>query len=252
MALQNKEPTHTRERDVRLNTTTPLAHRAGPSLGIAAAVYVVLHLASIVLVSNFNPSLRPSFPAPDAAASTIVAFFQGHPDLVRTATFFQFGAGIALGIFAVGGALRLRGLGASAGWVNIALLSGLMTALDIAAASHVLWAMTWPGIAHNTPLTLALYYLQYAFGGPGYSVPMGLFVAGVSIAASSMNLLPKWIIWSGFLIAAIGVVSCLNLLLPVTNPIPLLIPLTRFPAFVWLIAAGFALPKTSTSSNRRR
>jgi len=110
--------------------------------------------------------------------------------------------------------------------------------------------MTWPGIAQNTPLTLALYYLQYAFGGPGFSVPMGLFVAGLSIAANSMQRLPKWIIWSGFLIAVIGVVSCLNILLPVTNPIPLLIPLTRFPAFVWLIATGFALSKSSASSNQ--
>jgi len=250
MTLQNKDRTQTRDTNVQLNTTTTLACRAGPSLGIAASVYTVLHLASIFVVSNLNPFLRPSFPAPDAAATTIVAFFQGHPDLVRTATFFQFGAGIALGIFAVGVAFRLRGLRASAVWVSIALVSGLMTALDIAAASHVLWAMTWPGIAQNTPLTLALYYLQYAFGGPGFSLPMGLFVAGVSIVASSMKLLPKWIIWSGFLIAVIGVVSCLNILLPVTSPIPLLIPLTRFPAFVWLIAAGFALPKTSASSNQ--
>jgi hypothetical protein len=250
MTLQNKEGPPTRERDAQPSTTTTLARRAGPFLGIAAVVYAVLHLASIVLVSNFNPFLRPSFPAPDAAAATIVAFFQGHPDLVRTATFFQFGAGIALGIFAVGAAVRLRGLGASAVWASIALVSGLMTGLDIAAASHVLWAMTWPGIAPNTPLTLALYYLQYAFGGPGYSLPMGLFVAGVSIVANSMKFLPKWIAWSGFLIAVIGVASCLNLLLPVTNPIPLLIPLTRFPAFVWLIAAGFALPKTSASDTQ--
>jgi hypothetical protein len=250
MAFQKKERPPTRERDVQLNTTTTLARRAGPSLGIAAVIYAVLHLASIFLVSNFNPSLRPSFPAPGASASTIVAFFQAHPDLVRTATFFQFGAGIALGIFAVAVAGRLRGLGASAGWVSIALVSGLMTALDIASASHVLWAMTWPGIAQNTPLTLALYYLQFAFGGPGFSVPMGLFVAGVSIAASSLKLLPKWISWSGFLLAVIGVVSGLNLLLPVTNPIPLLIPLTRFPAFAWLIAAGFALPKPGASSSQ--
>src|SRR5439155_14056046 len=143
MALQNKEHTHTRDTNVQLNTTTSLARRAGPYLGVVAVVYAVLHLASIFVVSNFNPFLRPSFPAPDAAASTIVAFFQGHPDLVRTATFFQFAAGIALGIFAVGVAIRLRELHASAICVSIALLSGLMTALDIAAASHVPWAMAW-------------------------------------------------------------------------------------------------------------
>jgi hypothetical protein len=79
MTLQNEERPPTRERDVQLNTTTTLARRAGPSLGIAAVVYTVLHLASIFLVSNFNPFLRPSFPAPDAVASTIVAFSRGIP-----------------------------------------------------------------------------------------------------------------------------------------------------------------------------
>ncbi len=132
MTLQNNEQIHTREKNAQLNTTTTRARRAGPSLGAVAVVYAVLHLASIFVVSALNPFLRPSFPAPDAAASTIVAFFQLHPDLVRTATFFQFGAGIALGIFAVGVAIRLRELHASAIWLSIALVSGLMTGLDIA------------------------------------------------------------------------------------------------------------------------
>ena len=118
MDLQNKERTQTRDTNGQLNTTTTLARRAGPSLGVVASVYAVLHLASIFVVSNLNPSLRPSFPAPDVAASTIVAFFQGHPDLVRTATFFQFGAGIAFGIFAVGVGSHLRRLRAPAVWVS--------------------------------------------------------------------------------------------------------------------------------------
>ena len=79
MTLQNNEQIHTREKNAQLNTTTTLARRVSPFLGVVAVVYAVLHLASIFVVSNFNPFLRPSFPAPDAAASTIVAFFQGHP-----------------------------------------------------------------------------------------------------------------------------------------------------------------------------
>jgi hypothetical protein len=40
-------------------------------------------------------------------------------------------------------------------------------------------------------------------------------------------------------VAVIGELSWLNILLPKAL---LLIPLTRFPGFVWIIAAGFALP----------
>jgi hypothetical protein len=81
MTLQNNEQIHTREKNAQLNATTTLARRAGPYLGVVAVVYAVLHLASIFVVSALNPFLRPSFPAPDAAASTIVAVFQAHPDL---------------------------------------------------------------------------------------------------------------------------------------------------------------------------
>jgi hypothetical protein len=74
--------------------------------------------------------------------------------------------------------------------------------------------MAHAGITQDATLAHALYFLQYALGGPGFAIPIGLLMAGVSITAGFTRLLPKWI------------------------------PLTRFPAFVWLIAAGFALPVT--------
>ena len=44
-------------------------------------------------------------------------------------------------------------------------------------------------------------YLAFALGGPGFSVPMGLFLAGVSITAGFMKLLPKWLVFSGVVLA---------------------------------------------------
>jgi hypothetical protein len=111
----------------------------------------------------------------------------------------------------------------------------------IMPASSILWAMVHPGIARDTPLLQALYYLVYALGGPGFSVPLGLLMAGVSVPAGLMKLLPKWIVALGLVLAACGELSWLNLILPGAL---FLIPLTRFPGFLWLIAAGFALPKT--------
>src|SRR5581483_11242482 len=144
---------------------------------------------------------------------------------------------------------RLRLLGVRSFAPDIALFGGLATALNMAAGSCALWVLTWPGIAQDGPLTLAFYYLQYAFGGPGFSVPMGLLLAGVCIGARATKLLPMWIFWLGIVIAIVGELSWLNLILPTTFPLPLAIPLTRFPAFVWLIATGFVLPKLAVSSS---
>jgi hypothetical protein len=56
-----------------------------------------------------------------------------------------------------------------------------------------------------------------------------------------MRLLPKWLVVFGLALGAIGELSALSLVVPQAL---FLIPLTRFPGFIWLIAAGFALPKT--------
>lgn len=83
--------------------------------------------------------------------------------------------------------------------------------------------------------------MVFSIGGVGFSVPMGLLVAGLSIPAAVMKLLPKWLIVFGLALAVIGELSALSLVIPQAL---FLIPLTRFPSFIWLIAAGFALPKT--------
>ena len=70
---------------------------------------------------------------------------------------------------------------------------------------------------------------------------MGLLIAGISITAAFMKLLPRWVIVFGLILAVAGELSWLNLAFP---KLLFLIPLVRFPGFVWLIAVGFLLPKT--------
>jgi len=107
--------------------------------------------------------------------------------------------------------------------------------------------MAYPGIAQETAVLRALYYLGFAIGGVGFSVPMGLLIAGLSIPAAIMKLLPKWLVVSGFALWLIGELTALNLVMPQAL---FLIPLTRFPGFVWLIVAGFALPASTRSAPR--
>jgi hypothetical protein len=67
------------------------------------------------------------------------------------------------------------------------------------------------------------------------------------VTAGFAKLLPRWIVISGLVLAAAGELSWLALLFPQAL---FLIPLTRFPGFAWLIAAGFALPSTMRGGKR--
>jgi hypothetical protein len=154
--------------------------------------------------------------------------------------FLQFGAAIPLGIFTATMVSRLQFLGVRAAGPVIALFGGLMCAFDVAISALVLWVLAYPGIAQETGIVHALYYIIFAIGGVGFSVPMGLLLAGLSVPAAVMKLLPKWLVVFGLALAVIGELSALNLVLP---KLIFLIPLTRFPSFIWLIAAGFLLPR---------
>ena len=228
------------------NPSPPVASRArhaGPPLGIVAVIFTVLFNAGLYPVTLFGG--MPYFPGPWETPDVIARFFQARPAAVIACAFFHFGASITMGIFTATIVSRLRFLSVRAAGANIALFGGLMTALNMAASAFVLWTMARPGIAEDTMLTNALYYLSYALGGPGFSAPLGLLMAGVSIPAAFLKLLPNWVVILGLVLAIIGELSSLNLVFSWILP---LIPLTRFPGFIWLIAAGFALPKAQTSS----
>jgi hypothetical protein len=75
---------------------------------------------------------------------------------------------------------------------------------------------------------------------------MGLMMAGISVPAAFMRLLPKWIVVFGLALATAGELSWFHLISPAML---FLVPLVRFPGFIWLIAFGFALPRTLSPSS---
>jgi hypothetical protein len=226
------------------NAATPLTstlHHRGPHLGALAITYAILFMAGLSQVISFTGG--PHFPGPWEPANGIAPYFQAHASSVLICAFFQFGAAIPLGIFTATIVSRLRFLGVRAAGAYIALFGGFATAFNIMATAHILWVMAFPGIAQDANVLRALYYLGYSFGGPGFSVPFGLLIAGVSVTAWFAKLLPKWVVVFGLVLAVCGELSWISLVVPSTL---FLIPLTRFPGFIWLIAAGFMLPSTVT------
>jgi hypothetical protein len=227
------------------NEELPRAHvsgprHAGPPLSLMAITYTVLFLAGLYPVTIFGG--QPYYPGPWESTKTIAAFFQARPGAVRLCAFLQFGAAIPLGIFTATIVSRLQFLGSRVAGVSIALFGGITTTIMMMAASIALWVMAQPGIADNSPVLQALYWLTQGFGGAGFSVPFGLLVAGVTIPAAFMRLIPKWIVVLGIAVAICGELSWLYMMVPGALP---LVPLARFPGFVWIIAVGLALPSSA-------
>jgi len=157
---------------------------------------------------------KSSVPEPQQPPNEIVPYFQTYAAWVLWCAFLQFGSAIPFGLFAVSTVSRLRLLGIRAAGVEIALFGGLMVAFDSAASGFVLWALAQPDIASDAVLTQAMNFLQFAFGGPGFAVPLGLFLAGVSISAGLTRLIPRWLMWFGLILAVIGELSWFRMVVP--------------------------------------
>jgi hypothetical protein len=229
--------------------TTGIRH-ASPNLGMVASIYVILKIASVFPVSAFG-SKRPWFPGLNAPTGEVVSYFSTHSFPILICAFLQVGAAIPLGIFAASVVSRLRFLGVSAAGAYIAFFGGSMAAIDELFSGAVISVMAQPLVAQDPALVQAFHYLSVALGGPGFTMPFGLLMAGVSITAGFMKLVPKWIVGLGLLLALIGELSWLSMVIPRAG---ILIPFARWPGFIWLVATGFKLPKNiaqrSTVSSR--
>jgi hypothetical protein len=224
---------------------TPARFR-GPHSGIVATVFVVLFFAGLMPVTALGG--MPYFPGPTASVNEMVAFFSQRQGGTLLCAFLQFGSAVPLGIFTMSMVARLKFLGVRAAGADMALFGGLATAMGLVISSCFLWAMTYPAISQDANLLQALYRVSFGLGGPGYSVFFGLLAAGVSVTAGLYKLLPMWIVILGLVVAVTGELSWFEILNVKLLP---LIPLTRFPGFVWMIAAGFSLSKQPNTAVQR-
>src|SRR5215467_9353257 len=213
-------------------------HR-GPSLGALGLVFVSLFAASLVVTGVMTGGAH--FPTPYEPVGLTQDYFSRYAGVIRIAAFLQFGAAIPLGIFTATVTSRLRFLGMRVAEVDIALFGGFAASIFLALSAGAGWVLSQPGMATEAGALRALQLLGFATGGPGHVVTLGLLLAGVSVPSAFAKLIPRWLVWLGLIVAAICELSALNLVFPTAG---ILLPLGRFPAFIWLIGAGFTIPKS--------
>jgi hypothetical protein len=209
---------------------------AGPPLILPAVLFMGLFLGSLVAWSALTGGAPYPQPFGDAGD---VRFFAEHALAVRVMAFLQFGAAIPLGIFTATLVSRLRFLGIEAAGVSIALFGGLAASVFLAASALIQWVLGAPGVADAAADARLLQLLAFATGGPGHVVPFGLLLAGASITGGLTRRLPRWVMWFGIVLAIFAELSTLTLIL---EPAAFLLPLARFPAFIWILCVAAMLP----------
>jgi hypothetical protein len=218
----------------------PQSRHAGPPLLLLAVVHVLLFAASVVAGSVLRHGAV--YVNPYSSSEAVQNFFANSPRAIRVSTFFFFGSAVVLGLFTATVASRLRFLGVRAAGSYIALFGGFAASIVLATSALFSWVLSISDIVSSSAgLVHALYFVSFLFGGVAFAVGFGLLTAGVSITSYFRHLLPRWLVVFGMVIALAGEFSSLSL---ITYPASLLLPLTRFGGFVWLIAVAVLLPAT--------
>lgn len=208
-----------------------------PPPGLLASVFVALFAASVA--THFALTAGAPYPTPFRPLDTLQMHYLTFPDATRFVALLQLCAAIPLGLCAVVMVSRLSFHRVRAAGVYIALFGGVGAALFMAISALAGWTLSQPGVADDLGALRVAQLFMFATGGVGHTVLLGLLLAGISLPSLMFGLLPRWACWYGLVIAAVAELSVLSLAFPLLS---VLLPLARFPAYVWLLIAAFALP----------
>jgi len=223
-------------------TASPLPTRSpargGPPLALVAGVFAALFVASLVATTVVAGG---TFPSPSDDATGIQAYFVGERDAVRVGAVLQFAAAVPLAVLAAAVHARLHQLGIRVAGATIALAGGLLASAFASLSALLQWTLSRPAVTDQPAVVRALHDVAFLTGGPAHVVALGLLLAGIAVPALIVGILPRWLAVIGLLLAVAAELSTLAL---VTPGFAVLLPLARFGAMAWLVAAGALLPVT--------
>jgi hypothetical protein len=224
-------------------STTPAGteRRADPRLW-AGIGFVAVFLIGLIISSALTTG---RWPMPGASADAVLAFFLANPQAIAVTAFTQVLAAIPLAVFSSGLSRTFGGMPAPQLTVAGALAAG--TLLVSGALSG---ALTNPAVAGQPALAAVLAYLTFLVGGPVHVVALALLLGTTAVAGRLSGRLPGWLTTFGFVVAALGVLSSVNLLMPAPPPlaVAVFIPAGRFLGFAFIVAAVFALRRNRAAA----
>ncbi|GAB3434074.1 hypothetical protein [Actinophytocola sediminis] len=221
-----------------MTTTVSRLSEKDSSVAVPAVVTAGLFIASLLagLVSA-----GAVYTSPFTDDADIATFYAEHSTLVVWVGFLQFGTGLALAACTATLVTRLRRLAPHLpGPIAVASAGGLVAAVFLALNGLVQWVMAHPGVVEEPAVRRAMHYLYFGLGGFAHVAAAALLVGAASIVAMRAGILPAWLSGAGLVIAGISLAASFTF---VTEAATTLIPVGRFAALLWLVAAGFLLPR---------
>lgn len=218
----------------------------GPNLGVLGLASLGLLVGSLISMAVLSGG--STITSPFGHRDTVAEIFTDHGFAVRFASMLQLGSSIPLGIYAATIYARQQRLGIRVPGPNIGLFGGTAAAILLAESAIITWTQSQDVVSADPALTHALAYLSFAAGGFAHVLGLGLLVAGIAVPALLLRLVPVWFAWVGLVIAVLAELSFLTMVL---EPLQFLIPIGRFGSLIWLVAAGFLLPKTRHTQGER-
>jgi hypothetical protein len=221
-----------------MNAITTTGRRAGgPHLGALAIASAALLALSLILGAVLAGGA--GFVSPFAGKDAVAAFAQSDWLSIRISAMLTFGSAVPLGILAASAFARLNQLGVRVPGPSIGLYGGVTASILLMVSSLASYALSRPEVTADASVALGLSFFAFATGGVGYATGIGLLIAGIAVPSLILRLLPRWLSWTGLVIAALAELSFLSL---AVEPLQFLLPIARFAGIVWLIFAGFLLP----------
>jgi hypothetical protein len=209
-------------------------------MGVLAVVSLALLLAGLI----YSAALGGTVPSPFGSAASIQRYFVTHPGAAKASGTLAFASSVPLAIYAATASARLRQLGVTAPGATIALAGGLLSASALSLSGLLQWTLSRPAVRGDAALVRALHDLSFLTGGPAHVVALGLLIAGIAVPSLFLGLLPRALAWAGLAIAGLAELSTVVLIWP---SLAVLLPIARFPGLIWLVAAGFLLPRRRQS-----
>jgi hypothetical protein len=212
--------------------------RAGSTIVVSAIVSSALFVVSVALVAANGKLYGSPFAEQDP---NIAQLYADNSSLVQLVAFLEFASAIALAVFTAAVWARLRALVPPfATPTYIAVGGGILASTFMGLSALVQWSLSHTSVSSDGAVRHAFEYLFFGLGGFGHVAGLALLVAGVSIPAMLTRLVPRWYGIVSLVVAAAGLLSTLTFLTEAA-PASALIPLGRFPTFLWLIATAFFL-----------
>ncbi len=203
----------------------------GAPLAPPAMAYAGLALAGVVV-----PSLVAGL-SPYSSDVDLVEFYTEHAGAAHLQAFLVLASSAPFAVFAAIASHRVRRGRAVPGHL-IALVGGTVASVLLALSGLILLAMTRHAVADVPGLLAAMQSMVVAVGGTGFVLFSGLLLAGISVPGIVLSLLPRWVGWSGLLLAAVCVLATLTAL---TDALMVVLPIGRFGTVLWMLAVSVTL-----------